>query len=206
MEGTKKRGSLKTTLVAVILTAVIVTAGIISIFTIINTIKTNNESTEAYSTRLLDDVKAQLRYETEEAMSICEVMYGRYQAGEMTLDEAKKESADIIRELRYNEGNGYFWVDTSDGINVVLLGRDTEGQSRWDLTDSSGNKFIQQMIENGLQEGGGYTQLMFAKPNETEPLPKLNYTAYFEPFNWVMGTGVWIDYIDTKVAEERAEA
>lgn len=62
MEGTKKRGSLKTTLVAVILTAVIVTAGIISIFTIINTIKTNNESTEAYSTRLLDDVKAQLKY------------------------------------------------------------------------------------------------------------------------------------------------
>ncbi|MBO6284148.1 MAG: methyl-accepting chemotaxis protein, partial [Pseudobutyrivibrio sp.] len=196
MEGTKKRGSLKTTLVAVILTAVIVTAGIISIFTIINTIKTNNESTEAYSTRLLDDVKAQLKYETEEAMSICQVMYGRYQAGQMTLDEAKKESADIIRELRYNEGSGYFWVDTSDGINVVLLGRDTEGQSRWDLTDSSGNKFIQQMIENGLQEGGGYTQLMFAKPNETEELPKINYTAYYEPFDWVMGTGVWIDDLE----------
>ena len=129
-------------------------------------------------------------------MSICQVMYGRYQAGEMTLDEAKKESADIIRELRYNEGNGYFWVDTSDGINVVLLGRDTEGQSRWDLTDSSGNKFIQQMIENGLQEGGGYTQLMFAKPNETEELPKINYTAYYEPFDWVMGTGVWIDDLE----------
>ena len=113
MEGTKKRGSLKTTLVAVILTAVIVTAGIISIFTIFNTIKTNNESTEAYSSRLLEDVKSQLRFETEEAMSICQVMYGRYQAGQMTLDEAKKESADIIRELRYNEGSGYFWVDTS---------------------------------------------------------------------------------------------
>ena len=196
MEGTKKRGSLKTTLVAVILTAVIVTAGIISIFTIFNTIKTNNESTEAYSSRLLEDVKSQLRFETEEAMSICQVMYGRYQAGQMTLDEAKKESADIIRELRYNEGSGYFWVDTSDGINVVLLGRDTEGQSRWDLTDSSGNKFIQQMIENGLQEGGGYTQLMFAKPNETEELPKINYTAYYEPFDWVMGTGVWIDDLE----------
>ena len=196
MEGTKKRGSLKTVLVAVILTAVIITAGVITSFTIFNTIKTNNESTEAYSSRLLDDVKSQLRYETEEAMSICEVMYGRYQAGEMTLAEAKKESADIIRELRYNEGSGYFWVDTSDGTNVVLLGRDTEGQSRWDLTDSSGNKFIQQMIENGLQEGGGYTQLMFAKPNETEELPKINYTAYYEPFDWVMGTGVWIDDLE----------
>ena len=196
MEGTKKRGTLKTTLVAVILTAVIVTAGIITLFSIFNTIKTNNESTEAYSSRLLEDVENQLRYETEEAMSICQVMYARYQAGEMSLEQAKKESADIIRELRYNEGNGYFWVDTSEGVNVVLLGRDTEGQSRWDLTDSSGNKFIQEMIKNGLQEGGGYTHLMFAKPNETEELPKINYTAYYEPFDWVMGTGVWIDDLE----------
>jgi hypothetical protein len=52
------------------------------------------------------------------------------------------------------------------------------------------------MIENGMQEGGGYTQLMFAKPNETEELPKINYTAYYEPFDWVMGTGVWIDDLD----------
>ena len=196
MDGTKKRGTLKTTLVAVILSAVIVTAGIITLFSIINTIKTNNESTEAYSSRLLEDVENQLRYETEEAMSICQVMYARYQAGEMSLEQAKKESADIIRELRYNEGNGYFWVDTSEGVNVVLLGRDTEGQSRWDLTDSSGNKFIQEMIQNGLQEGGGYTHLMFAKPNETEELPKINYTAYYEPFDWVMGTGVWIDDLE----------
>ena len=129
-------------------------------------------------------------------MSICQVMYARYQAGEMSLEQAKKESADIIRELRYNEGSGYFWVDTSEGVNVVLLGRDTEGQSRWDLTDSSGNKFIQQMIQNGMQEGGGYTHLMFAKPNETEELPKINYTAYYEPFDWVMGTGVWIDDLE----------
>ncbi|WP_028242583.1 methyl-accepting chemotaxis protein [Pseudobutyrivibrio ruminis] len=201
MDGTKKRGTLKTTLVAVILTAVIVTAGIITLFSIFNTIKTNNESTEAYSSRLLEDVENQLRYETEEAMSICQVMYARYQAGEMSLEQAKKESADIIRELRYNEGNGYFWVDTSEGVNVVLLGRDTEGQSRWDLTDSSGNKFIQQMIQNGLQEGGGYTHLMFAKPNETEELPKINYTAYYEPFDWVMGTGVWIDDLEALETE-----
>ena len=147
-----------------------------------------------------------LKHETEEAMSICEVMYGRYQNGEMTLAEAEKESADIIRELRYDDGNGYFWVDTSKGINVVLLGRDTEGQSRWDATDSSGNKFIQQMIQNGMQDGGGYTELMFAKPNETEELPKINYTAYYEPFDWVMGTGVWVDDLDVLEAEYLASA
>ncbi len=192
----KKRGSLKTVLIAVILASVVLTAAIISTFTIVSTLKTNSDSTAAYKSRLLEDVKTKLKHETEEAMSICAVMYSRYEAGQMTLDQAKKESADIIRELRYDDGNGYFWVDTSEGINVVLLGRDTEGQSRWDSTDSQGNKFIQMMIENGMQEGGGYTELLFAKPNETEELPKINYTAYYEPFDWVMGTGVWVDDLD----------
>ena len=45
---------------------------------------------------------------------------------------------------------------------------------------------------------------MFAKPGETEPLPKRNYTVAFEPYQWVIGTGVWIDYIDNKLNEIQA--
>jgi methyl-accepting chemotaxis protein len=62
------------------------------------------------------------------------------------------------------------------------------------------------MIENGRKDGGGYTDLMFAKPNETTPLPKRNYTTTFAPYQWVLGTGVWIDYIDGRVAAEQAAA
>ncbi len=196
----QKRGSLKNILVAVILAAVVITAVVISAFTVINTLRTNSDQTSAYESRLLEDVKAELKNETQEAMSVCEIMNARYEAGEMTKDEAMKAAADIIRDLKYNDGAGYFWVDTSKGVNVVLLGRDTEGQSRWDSVDSSGNYFIQEMIKNGMQEGGGYTNLMFAKPNETEELPKINYTAYYEPFDWVMGTGVWVDYLDELTA------
>ena len=202
----KKRGSLLYVIVGVILCAVIVPAIIIELFAIANTIRTNATQSEVYRSRLEEDIMTELKNETQEAMSICEVMYGRYQAGELTMEEAQKESADIIRELKYNDGAGYFWVDTSKGINVVLLGRDTEGQSRWDSVDPNGTYFIQEMIKNGMQSGGGYTSLMFAKPNETEPLPKINYTAYYEPFDWVMGTGVWVDYIDTLEAEYNAYA
>ena len=197
----KKRGSLMFVIVFAILCAVVVTAAAIEIFSVTSTISTDKTTTEVYRSRLLEDIKTELKNETQEAMSVCQIMYDRYQAGEMTLEEAKKESADIIRELKYNDGSGYFWVDTSQGVNVVLLGRDTEGQSRWDSVDPNGNYFIQEMIKNGMQDGGGYTELMFAKPNETEPLPKINYTAYFEPFDWVMGTGVWVDHIDTILTE-----
>ncbi len=192
----KKHGSLMLPIVGSIFLAVVITAVSIAGFNIYSTISTNVSQTEAYQNRLREDIMTELKNETQEAMSICQVMYDRYLAGEMTMEEAQKESADIIRELKYNDGSGYFWVDTSKGVNVVLLGRDTEGQSRWDSVDPNGTFFIQEMIKNGMQEGGGYTNLMFAKPNETEPLPKINYTAYFEPFDWVMGTGVWVDYID----------
>ncbi|SEG23852.1 methyl-accepting chemotaxis protein [Butyrivibrio sp. Su6] len=197
----KKRGSLMFVIVFAILCAVVVSAVAIEIFSVTSTISTDKSTTNVYRGRLLEDIKTELKNETQEAMSVCQIMYNRYQAGEMTLEEAKKESADIIRELKYNDGSGYFWVDTSQGVNVVLLGRDTEGQSRWDSVDPNGTYFIQEMIKNGMQDGGGYTELMFAKPNETEPLPKINYTAYFEPFDWVMGTGVWVDHIDTILAE-----
>ena len=201
-----KKGSLMLPIVGSIFLAVVITAVSIAAFNMVSTVKTNESQTEAYESRLRSDIMTELKNETQEAMSICQVMYDRYLAGEMTMEEAQKESADIIRELKYNDGSGYFWVDTSKGINVVLLGRDTEGQSRWDSVDPNGTYFIQEMIANGMKDGGGYTNLMFAKPNETEPLPKINYTAYFEPFDWVMGTGVWVDYIDELTSTYKKEA
>ncbi len=202
----KRHGSLKNVIVAAILLSVVLTAVLVEVFSVTSTLANNEEQTAAYRDRLMQDIMSELKNETQEAMSICETMNNRYEAGEMSLEEAQKEAADIIRELRYNDGDGYFWVDTSKGVNVVLLGRDTEGQSRWDSVDPNGTHFIQEMIKNGMQSGGGYTNLMFAKPNETEPLPKINYTAYYQPFDWVMGTGVWVDYIDTLEAEYEANA
>ena len=202
----KKSGSLMLPIVGSIILAVVITAFSIAGFNMYSTIQTNASQAQAYENRLREDIMSELKNETQEAMSICQVMYDRSQAGTMSLEEAKLEAANIIRELKYNDGSGYFWVDTSEGINVVLLGRDTEGQSRWDSVDPNGTYFIQEMIKNGMQSGGGYTNLMFAKPNETEPLPKINYTAYFEPFDWVMGTGVWVDYIDTLKSEYTTES
>jgi len=163
----------------------------------------NERTIDNYRSTLTEAVERELKNETQMAVSVIEEVHKKQVAGELTVEQAKKEAADRVRDLRYDEGKGYFWIDTYNGMNVVLLGRDTEGKSRWDATDPSGRKFIQEMIANGRQSGGGFTDLMFPKPNETEPLPKRNYTVAYEPYEWVLGTGVWIDYIDTKVAEEK---
>ena len=164
----------------------------------------SEEKIVEFQATLIADVERELKIQTETAISLIDQIYKRQQAGLITEAQAQLEAANLVRDLRYDDGKGYFWIDTYDGVNVVLLGRkETEGKSRIGLTDPTGKQFIREMIENGRKSGGGYTDLMFAKPNETEPLPKRNYTAAFEPYKWVIGTGVWIDYIDTKVAEMR---
>ena len=158
---------------------------------------------ENYRTQLLQDVDTSLKNETQIVVSLLEKVYQQQQAGLLSEPEAKKIAADLVRDLRYDDGKGYFWIDTADGVNVVLLGRDVEGKSRIYLVDPNGVHFIQEMLKNGRQPGGGYTDLSFAKPGETTALPKRNYTTTFAPYQWVLGTGVWIDQIDALIAAQK---
>ena len=193
--------SMKTRLIFIIVGVSLVTMVCIGGFFIHNSIVDNENQLANYRLDLERNVEDQLRGETEVVVSAIGEIYKKQQAGQLTEEQAKKQAADMVRELRYDDGKGYFWVDTEEGINVVLLGRDTEGKSRIHLTDPTGRQFIKEMIENGMKPGGGFTDLMFAKPNETVPLPKRNYTTRFAPYHWVLGTGVWIDQIDGMVAE-----
>ncbi|MGI6085600.1 MAG: cache domain-containing protein [Acetivibrionales bacterium] len=144
-----------------------------------------------------------VKYEVETAVSMLKVINEKYETGEMTLDEAKKLGADLLRDLRFGE-EGYFWTDTSEGINVVLLGSETEGTYRYDAQDVNGTYFIQNIIKAGMS-GGGYSEWWFPKKDETEPSPKRGYSLYFEPFDWIVGTGNYIDDIDA-VLEAKTQA
>lgn len=196
--------SMKSRLIAIIIGSSLISILFLGSFFTYSTIKDNEEQLKNYRRDLESSIEASLKGETEIAVSLIGEYYKKQQAGELTEEQAKKAAADAIRELRYDEGRGYFWVDTDEGINVVLLGRDTEGKSRINAKDPSGRFFIQEMIANGKKPGGGFTDLEFAKPGETTPLPKRNYTTTFAPYRWVLGTGVWIDQIDEQVAKRQA--
>jgi methyl-accepting chemotaxis protein len=112
----------------------------------------------------------------------------------MTLDQAKETGADLLREMRYgDDGKGYFWADTVAGVNVVLYGdKKTEGKNRFDANIND-IYYIREIIANGKQADGGYTDYWFPKPGSTEPLKKRGYSLLFKPFGWVVGTGYYPD-------------
>ena len=141
----------------------------------------------------------QIKQQVNNVISLCQTIYDQYQAGVYTEEEAKKLAADEIRQLRYGDA-GYFWVDQYDGTNVVLLGNDTEGTNRMETKDANGYQMVKEIIRVGQEADGGYTDYVFPKEGETEPSPKRSYSKAFEPFEWVIGTGNYTDYIDDKVA------
>ena len=146
----------------------------------------------------------QIKAQVDNVISLCQSIYNRYEKGEYTLDEAEKLAADQIRDLRYGN-NGYFWVDTYDGTNVVLFGNDTEGTNRMDAVDTNGFAYMQAIINAGKQEDGGFTDYVFPREGETESSPKRAYSKAFEPFGWVLGTGNYTDDIDDDVLDVKNE-
>lgn len=148
-----------------------------------------------------EDYDENIKNQVDNAISMLDAVYAGYENGDYSYEEAETRGADLLRELRYGDG-GYFWADTYDGDNVVLLGSATEGTNRMETKDADGYQMVKEIIRVGQEPDGGYTDYVFPKEGETESSPKRSYSRAFEPFGWVVGTGNYIDYIDETVAKE----
>ena len=152
---------------------------------------------ENYDTTIKDQVGV--------VISLLSEINDQYKAGVFeSIDEAKTVAAEEVRQMRYGD-SGYFWVDTSNGTNVVLLGGDSEGTNRMEATDGNGYQMVKEIIRVAVEEGGGYVDYVYPKEGETESSPKRSYSEYFEPFDWVVGTGNYTDYIDDEIAAREDE-
>lgn len=110
-----------------------------------------------------------------------------------------------MRGVRYGS-DGYFWIDTFDGVNILLPPKPaTEGTNRLDWTDEDGKHMVADFIEIGKNDAGGFTDFKFPKLGSDKPEPKRSYTAPYKPYKWVIGTGNYIDDIDIAIAAEHKE-
>lgn len=140
-----------------------------------------------------------IRQQVGQVITLLETYQEEIDAGIYTREEGMAIAADKVRALRYGT-DGYFWIDQSDGTNIVLLGGDTEGTNRLDTKDVNGFEMVKDFIQGAVAQGSYFCDYQYPKEGGTEPLPKRAYTEYFEPFDWVVGTGNYIDNIDSQIA------
>ncbi len=194
-------GNLKVRTKLIILTTVAaISMCIMSIMNIGNMEKSYQQSVSSMKEVLYNDYDAQIKGQVENVITLLEKIYMEYQNGTYKEKEAKKLAKDMVRELRYGE-SGYFWIDTYEGDNVVLLGQEIEGTNRLETKDSNGYQMIKDIIENGRKENGGFTEYYYQKENSTETYPKRAYSKAFDPWQWVVGTGNYVDELEDLAVE-----
>ncbi|QEM67629.1 methyl-accepting chemotaxis protein [Geobacter sp. FeAm09] len=164
-----------------------------------------HSSIEMYKKSLFSDFDTQAKNQVEMAVSMLQAVYDRAQKDGTSPEEARKLGADLLRGLKYGK-DGYFWADTTEGVNVVLLGKPVEGKSRMDSQDAKGKYLVREIIRNGMQPGGGFTDYWFPRAGESKPAPKRGYSAEFKPFGWVIGTGNYVDDLDALVNKAADES
>ncbi|UAA38981.1 cache domain-containing protein [Paraneptunicella aestuarii] len=115
-------------------------------------------------------------------------------------DITKDKISGIFNNMLYSGDDGYFFVYDSAGTAIAHPKEPFRvGRSYWDLEDSEGIKTIQVLIENALA-GGGIHIYPWNKPSTNTTSQKMGYTTYLEEWDWMIGTGVYLDDIDHQIA------
>ena len=202
-DSTPRSTSIATVLVMVIFLMLAATIVVLGALGISFLRKSMNQNLTTYEETTNDGYNLEIKSEIQSAISIIQSYYDRSQSGELTEEEAKEFAKEVIRGMRYrDDASGYMWIDDTD-YNLVMhpILPEQEGNNRYDLTDQNGVKIIQNIMKTA-EAGGGYNEFYFTKADGVTVAPKRAYSEKFEPWNWVVTTGNYIDDMAVEIQEK----
>ncbi|NCC15558.1 MAG: chemotaxis protein [Clostridia bacterium] len=187
-----KAAKLKTKILLFFGTIIIATIFVQCAVSFIQLTKSHNATIEAHKQNFDTLIQASV----DNLLGVLDVNHQRYLDGEITQAEEMETAKKIVRDTRYNNGEGYFWADLADGTCIVHMNPEYEGAQRFNTEDQEGNYFVQNFIAAGNQANGGFTEFYFTKPNEEGTFKKRGFTEKFEPYGWYISTGNYYDDVE----------
>ena len=157
------------------------------------------------ASNLADSLKRQrqdeLSHLTQVAMSIAREEYDASVRNHSASELARKNAADRISKLRYGNGD-YFWINDL-GPRMIMHAAKPElnGQDLSDIKDPNGKRLFVEFVNVVKSKGSGFVEYQWPKPGKEAPQPKLSYVAGFEPWGWIIGTGVYVDDLQAQLWE-----
>jgi signal transduction histidine kinase len=116
------------------------------------------------------------------------------------VDQTKEQAKAILRTLAFGEDGYVFTYDWSGTVLAYPTKPQLEGKNLTDLKDKNGGYPIKALIDQAKQ-GSGYITYAWDKPSKGVAVDKLSYAAGLPNWQWMIGTGVYIDDIEDAVAE-----
>nr|WP_314918439.1 methyl-accepting chemotaxis protein [Pseudomonas helleri] len=147
----------------------------------------------------LNEGKAQkTRHVVQAASGVLDYYHGLETAGSLSRDAAQQQALQVISKMRYDQGD-YFWINdlrpfmVMHPTNPKLDGKDLSA-----IKDPDGVAIFNEMVALAKTKGSGNLAYRWPKPGADEPVAKTSYVQVFEPWGWVIGSGVYIDDIQAE--------
>lgn len=159
--------------------------------------------------------KLELRNMTDIVFGMIEAENRRVVSGEISLKEAQARVIYFLRNMRYDRGTGYFWISNFSATSAKILMHPTmpalENKLLSDKPDRPGmigNASLQRMFIRACEQADyGFVEYVWPKPTtsgEFPLVPKISYVRRFQPWSWMIGTGLYVDDIEHAVNDRLA--
>ncbi|MDO9207038.1 MAG: diguanylate cyclase [Sulfuricurvum sp.] len=118
--------------------------------------------------------------------------------GELSEKSAQHMAMTTLQSAIYG-GTGYFWINDIEGILLMHpYNPELVGKSVLDMRDIDGKYFFKDFITTA-KGGGGWVDYYWSKPGEEKTYRKLSHVTLFKPWNWVLGTGIYLDDMEAEI-------
>ena len=152
-------------------------------------------SLSALRHNLLEDRKAKLQDLVEVALQAVQNDYEISKKAGLSDDDAKERTRVLIRHMHF--GTDYFFATSSDVTTQAHPNPKVEGKSMADFKDPDGVPFARQQVDVVHSPAGkGFVAYRFPKAGGDQPMAKISYVTLFKPYDWTIGSGIYIDDVD----------
>ena len=149
----------------------------------------------AERSRILSEKKEQAKSLVQVAYSLIAEEYAMETEGKANEKEAKRRAIEKIRALRYGDKNYFVILD----MNQIMLLHPTHPEMEGKRDDARGPDGIRpgyEFVRVAREQQQGFVSYMFSRPGGNVPVKKISFVKGFEPWGWVVGTGMYIDDLD----------
>jgi methyl-accepting chemotaxis protein len=145
---------------------------------------------------LYDNLLQDRRDKTQQLVMVAHGLITHYEslarAGTLPRAEAQKAALAAVDALRYADG-GYLWVNDMVPTMLTHPNRTLVGQNLADFKDPAGLRLFIEFVDVVRKAGSGFVPYLWPKPGQDRPVAKISFVQGFEPWGWIVGTGIYID-------------
>ncbi|WP_413247283.1 cache domain-containing protein [Pseudomonas sp. Marseille-P8916] len=146
------------------------------------------------------------RHVVQTAAGVLAYYQGLEAAGTLGREAAQQQALQVIRGLRYDKDD-YFWINDL-GPRMVMhpVNPKLDGQDLSAVRDPDGFAVFNEMVALARSQGAGPVDYRWPKPGASEAVAKTSYIQLFEPWGWIIGSGVYIDDVQAEFARQVRDA